>query len=220
MIRRSTWIVLVVLLAMIGLSFYLRDRQTRELAVATPTKGMAPLFDSGEGDPTMIKVESSLGLVVQFSRNEDGKWVLDAPEETEADQAAAEAAATQVGALRVLSTVALAPDIIGLDTPDYTLTVAFGDSGEYKLLVGSITPIQDGYYAQLDGGQYRVVDKFGLDELIGLLINPPYLATPIPRASPTPVAYATPSAETGTPNASPPTATPNSQGQITVTSTP
>ena len=198
MIRRSTWIVLIFLLALIGLSFYLRGREARELAAATPTEGVSHLFAGGEGAPTMIRVEDSLGVAVEFSRDEQGIWVLNAPESAAADQAVAEAAATQVDALRVLSTVDLAPDIIGLDSPAYTISLAFGQSIAHKLLIGAVTPISDGYYVQLDDGPYQVVDKYGLDELTGLLTNPPYLATPTPVLSATPLPLATPTPAVGT----------------------
>ncbi|HEY5983279.1 MAG TPA: DUF4340 domain-containing protein [Anaerolineales bacterium] len=195
MIRRSTWIVLASLAALIGLSFYLREQKSTGLALATPTKGMAPLLDVAASSPTMIKMESSLGVVVQFSRDDTGKWVLQQPEATAADQAAAEAAATQVGALKVLSTVDLGSDVIGLDNPKYTLTVGLGTNVTHTVRIGSVTPIQDGYYVRLDAGPAQVVDKLGLDELIGLLSNPPYLATPTPGAAPTPAASASPSGE-------------------------
>ena len=194
MIRRGTWFLLVLLVSLIGLSFYLRGRQAKNLALSTPTPGMALLFGGG-GSPTLIRVESGLGVVVQLARDDSGKWVLNAPNKAQADQAAAEAAATQIGALRVLSTVQLGADIIGLDRPAYTIAVEFGEAAKHSLRIGSITPIQDGYYAQLDGGRYQVVDKPGVEELIGLLTNPPYFATPTAPASPTSTVSAKPSPE-------------------------
>ena len=121
---------------------------------------------------------------MELARNADGNWVLEAPEEAAADQAAAEAAATQIGALRILSTVDLSPEIIGMDAPAYTLTLKFDDGSKHTLLIGAITPITDGYYTQLNGGPYQVVDKYGLDALIGLLDAPPYLATPTAQGVP------------------------------------
>jgi hypothetical protein len=209
MIRRSTWIILVILLALVGFSFYVKDQKARQAAEATPTVGPAALFPSTEGTPTDIKIEGSAGVTVQISRDQTGKWVLKAPKQADADQASAEAAATQVGALRVVSTVDLGLDVVGLDKPDYTVTVSFGASKTHLLLVGSITPIQNGYYVQLDGGQSQVVEKSGLDALLGLVSKPPYLATPTPVASitlPVPAATET-STATSAPSAMPQAAT-------------
>ena len=169
MIRRSTWIILVILLALVGFSYYIRDQKSRQASDATPTAGPAALFATAEGTPTDIKIEDSAGAAVQISRDQSGKWVLRSPTEADADQASAEAAATQLGALRVVSTVGLGLDVVGLDKPDYTITVSYGSGKTHKLLVGSVTPIQNGYYVQLDGGQSQVVEKGGLDALLGLL---------------------------------------------------
>ena len=135
----------------------------------------------------------SIGVSVEVARDQSGAWVVRAPTQAAANQASAEAAATQVGALRVLGSVELGPEIVGLDKPAYTLTVTFGPGTTHQVVVGSVTPIQDGYYAQLDGGPIKVVDKVGLDALLGLLTSPPYLATL------TPVATSTPSPEPATP---------------------
>jgi hypothetical protein len=192
MIRRGTWIALLVLLALVGFSFALRNRQTRNSEAATATQGLSPLFDELRGEPSLIRIESAVGQSIEIARNADGTWVLEAPEKAEADQAAAQAAATQIGALRVLSTVNLAPEIIGMDAPAYELTLKFEDGSKHTLLIGSVTPITDGYYTQLNSGPYQVVDKYGLDSLIELVGAPPYLATPTPQGTSSAMPSATP----------------------------
>ena len=185
MIRRNTWLLLVILAALVGFSFYLRDSKAKQAAAATPTSGSATLFNASEGSPTGIKIEDATGRSVEVARDQTGTWVLKSPTATAANQGAAEAAATQVTALRILAHIQLGLDIVGLDKPSDTLTIVFGSGKTHKLLVGSVTAIQDGYYAQLDGGPIQVVDKGGLDALLGLLTQPPYLATLTPVASPT-----------------------------------
>lgn len=205
MVRRNTWIVLVVLVGLIGFWFYLKQSKANQAAAATPTAGPTALFDSSQGSPTDIRIENSSGDAVQIARDQNGKWVLKAPTAADANQASAEAAATQVGALHVLSSVDLGPDVIGLDKPSYTITVTYKDGQVHTLLVGSETPIQNGYYVQLDGGTKQVVDKAGLDALTGLLSKPPYLATltPVASATPTPVPATATEQPTGTPTTVP-----------------
>jgi hypothetical protein len=157
---------------------------------------------------------------MELARNADGTWVLEAPEQAEADQGAAQAAATQIGALRILSTVNLEPEIIGLDGPAYTLTLKFDDGSTHILLIGSVTPITDGYYAQLDGGPYQVVDKYGLDELTALVGAPPYLATPTPEETPSAVPSSTPSSASSTPAGTTTIDTGDSQQSAGATATP
>jgi hypothetical protein len=146
---------------------------------------------------------------MEMARNASGTWGILAPIATAADQGSAEAAATQIGALRVLDNVQLGPDVVGLDKPSYVITIIFTGGKTHKLNVGAVTPIQNGYYAQLDGLKIQIIDKQGIDALLGLLNNPPYAATLTPVASDTPTALPeTPTAEaTSTAPANPATAT-------------
>jgi len=218
MIRRNTWILLVLLVVVVGFSFYLTNQKTKQASLATPTLGASTLFNSTDGTPSDITIVDTTGNSVEITHDTTGTWVLKAPTSTAADQAAAEAAATQVSALRVLSEVQLGPDIVGLDKPSYTIILVFTGGKTHKLTVGSVTPIEDGYYAQLDAGNTQIVDKPGLDALLGMLTNPPYLATLTPEASPTSLASDTPTVmpETPTPEI---TLTPSTT-PVTATSTP
>jgi hypothetical protein len=205
MIRRTTWILLIALLLVLGGYFYVRDSKAKQAAAATPTPPSATVFGAAGVSPTDVKIESSTGTVVQIQRDQSGKWVLKQPSQVAADQAAAEAAATQVTSLKLLSTVDLGPDVLGLDKPSYTITVGYSDSTKHTLLVGSVTPIQNGYYVQLDGGSNQIADKSGVDALVGMLTKPPYLETPtsLPSPSPTlepasPTPPASPTSQTGT----------------------
>ncbi len=193
MIRRNTWILLVLLAIVIGAAYYLNNRKSQQ-ASATPTagaegsSGSLPLFSTSAGSPTDITVKDTTGKTVEIARNGSGAWVLKAPTSAQADQAAAEAAATQVTSLRVLSTVQLDLNVVGLDKPAYIMAFTFTDGSKHTLNVGSETPIQDGYYTSLDNGPIKVVDKPGIDALVQLLSQPPYVATPVPPVTLTPTA--------------------------------
>ncbi len=208
MIRRNTWVLLVILLAVVGFSYYLKTYKAKQAAAATatPTSGTAstPLFSAADGQPTDITVKDSTGKMVAVARNSSGKWVLQAPTQADANQAAAEAAATQVTSLQVLSSVTLGLDVVGLDKPAYTMSFVFSGGKSHTLEVGAETPIQDGYYTSLDKGPVRIVDKQGIDALIQLLSQPPYAVTPTPPvtvAPSLPAATATTTELTATPPA-------------------
>jgi Domain of unknown function (DUF4340) len=214
MISRNTWILLVILLALIGASLYLTNQKTKQAASATPTIGSNVVFDSILGTPVDIKIQSSSGQSVEVARDATGQWVLKSPVQVAADQASAEAAATQLASLRILGDVQLGPDIVGLDKPADTLTVKFSAGTTHTLIVGAVNPIQTGYYAQLDNGKTQIVDKPAIDALLGLLTSPPYAATLTPTATSAPTATPTPAILPSatpalpTPNLSPATATP------------
>lgn len=191
-ISATTWITVLALILVVGFAYLLNKQKAAQLAAATPTAGTSMLFTSAEGQPNDIKIESSTGQSVEVARNASGSWMVKAPAQADADQASAEAAATQIGALRVIGDVKLGLDVVGLDKPANTITMTFTSGKTHKLAVGSANPIQTGYYVQLDGGKMQIVDKQGLDALLTLLTNPPYIATATPAVTDTPTITATP----------------------------
>ena len=175
--KRSTGIVLVIFLALVGLLFYLNQKEPpAEEQDATPVPTAEILFDAGDGSPTSIDIKSNTGEQVAIARNDDGVWVLKKPIEADADQGSAEAAASQLTSLRVESRLEVAPDEVGLVQPSYILTVELPDGREIGVRIGDLTPTGIGYYAQVDGSdETLILDKTGLDAVLALVESPPYV---------------------------------------------
>lgn len=183
MIRRSTVVYIVLLLVLAGAYYYLNNREQPadiELTLE-PTSEVSYLFMAEEGTPISIRIESKAGQVVEVTRGEDNAWTLTQPDEATADQASAEAAASQITAMRILDTVPdVDPEIVGLETPEYVLTVTFTGEEERTVDVGVVTPSETGYYVRDPEGTVVIVSRSAFDSLLGLLTNPPYLETPTP----------------------------------------
>lgn len=202
MIRRSTIVYILLLLVLVGAYLYLNHRaktaDAETTATATPSAEVTYLFPAEQGTPSSIRVESKSGETVEFARGADKAWALIQPEKTKADQGSAEAAASQVTTMRVLDSVpGVDPKIVGLEVPEYVLTVKFTSGVEQTVNVGIVTPTENGYYVRDAAGKIVIVSKDAVDALLGLLKNPPYAETPTP--SPTPATEtATPSPASGT----------------------
>lgn len=201
MIRRNTWILLIVLVLLIAAAFYFNNQKKTSASATTPTPAQTFLFTSRDGNPTDIKIEDTTGHSVEVARNSGGVWVLKAPTSAAASQSQAEAAATQLTSLNLLGNIQIGLDVVGLDKPSYTMTITFDSAKTHKVLIGSVNPIQTGYYVQVDGGPVQVADKAGMDSLLGMLTAPPYLATLTPTITLTPIPSDTPTAmpQTSTP---------------------
>ncbi len=178
--------MVVLFAALVGFTIYLNKQKQTQAAQATPTAGTTTLFSPADGTVSGIKIVAATGESVDVERDQNGVWALKAPEQAAADAGSVEAAATQIGALSVIGDVQLGLDVVGLDKPAYTITINFATGKSHTLAVGSITPIQTGYYVQLDGGKVQIVDNQGIDALLMMLKAPPYLATPTPVATDTP----------------------------------
>lgn len=206
MVKRQTWILLAFFLALAGFALYQKYNPSaprpRTNENATPSATIAPvefLLAAGQGTVASLSIESREGQSVRMERAAAGAWSLTKPFETAADPSSAEAAASQVSALRILARLDLDPADAGLKSPAYTLTVGFSDGKSFVLEIGDATPTGTGYYARKDGEGLLVIDKDGLDALLNLLSTPPFLETPTP--SPTPTETPTPAAGADTPTA-------------------
>jgi hypothetical protein len=184
MIRRNTWIVLVLLVGLLSFAVYFNNRKALKAIENTPTPQAAFLFTSEEGQISSLRVVASSGGVVELARDQQGVWVLKAPVDAAADQGLAEAAASQVATLRVLDEVDLALEAVGLDRPAYFLTLRFTGGMVHKLNIGSLTPSQSGYYVRVDGKRTVILSAPGVDSLVTIVAFPPYLSTPTPFTIP------------------------------------
>jgi len=187
MIRRTTWIYLALFIALLVFAWYFQSSKEKAAAQVTPTPGTQSLFNIEESSIKSLKIQDNQGKIVALGRDEKGLWSLTEPKADMTDISQAESAVSQLVSLTVLSSVDPAPsaDVTGLNPADYTVTIDFNDGTKKVLLVGKVTPIQNGYYSQLDGGPVDVVNKYGMDAFLKLLNNPP-VATPtaVPTAVP------------------------------------
>jgi hypothetical protein len=187
MIRTSTVVYIVLLLVLVGAYFYLKNReQPAEIALtAEPNAEVSSLFPAEDGTPTSIRIESKSGQTVEVARDAQNAWALTQPVKAPAEQGAAEAAASQVTTMRIVDTVPeVDPKVVGLEVPEYVLTIKFTGGGERTVDIGVITPTESGYYVRNAAGQVVIVSRDAIDPLLGLLDNPPYAETPTPGVIP------------------------------------
>ena len=192
--RRSTGIYIFILLILVGLYYFLNNRDPKaeeEVAFSTPIP-VEYLFNIEDGPLTQIRVESKTGEIVEIARNEENAWVIKLPIETEADQGTVEAAAGQIATVRILDRIPdLSKEAVGLDEPEFSFTIQFGSNVERIINIGVPTPTGSGYYANSGDNEILILSSSGLEPFIGFVTNPPYLETgtsvlPTPEADSTP----------------------------------
>lgn len=184
--RRSTLIILLLFVGIAGAYIYLNNRpEPVDMTVTLePTLEVAYLFTAEDGTPASIRIESKAGEVVEVARDAENAWVLILPERAAADAGSAEAAASQVTTIRILDRLPdIAPEAVGLDFPEYELTVKFTNGVERIIQIGVITPTESGFYVRGEDGAIVIASRSGIDALLSMLTNPPYLETPTPFPS-------------------------------------
>ncbi len=195
MIRRSTWLVLLLLAVVVGAYYYLKGHPLKSSQPTPTAQGNTYLITPADGTLQSLEIADAEGNQVRMQRDLSKKWVVTAPKTAEADQGLAGAAETQVGALLIVATLDSAPDpsATGLATPADTIDLTFDTGKAHKLEVGGMAPTKSGYYVRFDSTKVYVISKDGIDSLLNLLKSPPFPPTPTPEFTNTPpVGSATP----------------------------
>jgi len=189
MVKRSTWILLVILALVVGAYFLIESRPSKVIALTPTATGGSFLIPQVEGVLQSLHIIDNKGNNFQMQRDLSKSWVITAPTSGAADQGLASAAETQVGSLSIVATLNTLPDLntIGLAVPAYTIDLVFVNGTSHKIEVGNLTPTGSGYYVRFDGKKIYVIEQSGIDSLLNLLKTPPFpaTATPVTTSEPT-----------------------------------
>ncbi len=183
MIKRPTVILLAILILVVAVYLVIKSRNTATAAQSTPTVlGNSYLVTQSDGTLQVLSIVDSQNHFFQMKRDTRGMWVVTQPTSGAADQGLASAAETQVGALRIVTTLEnqLSLSDAGLDSPAFTIDLTFIGGQKHVIQVGMLTPTSSGYYVRFDNGNLYVVSQSGIDALVNLLIAPPFPATATP----------------------------------------
>jgi Domain of unknown function (DUF4340) len=183
MIKRPTWILLVILALVVVVYFIVKNRSSTTSSQSTPTAlGNNFLVTQADGTLLVLRITGTQNHIFQMQRDTSGTWVVTQPTSGPADQSLAGAAETQVGALRIVTTLDSQLNLAdaGLDSPPYTIELTFSSGLKHVIQVGTLTPTSSGYYVRFDAGNLYVVSQAGIDALLNLLTAPPFPATVTP----------------------------------------
>jgi hypothetical protein len=188
MIRKPTWILLILLALTIGAFFFFKDRPKGSGKPTETTQPITYLITDADGTLQSLQMTDPEGNKVRMQRDMSSKWIMTSPRTAEADQSQAGAAQIQIGALRIVAKLETPPDpnATQLANPVAIIETSFSTGKQHTLEVGGLTPTSNGYYVKFDGGKVYVVSQSAIEALLNFLKTPPYPATPTPEISETP----------------------------------
>ena len=191
MVRRSTWIVLIVFVFVAGFAWLFQRYQTTKVDItvtSTPTTPVAYLYDLTNNEIDEIKITDQSGNTIDLYQDPVlSKWaIVDVPPD-QADSFQIESVSAQLFSLQAQDTLSELPplDSIGLSTPAYTITMTTTGKSEINTYIGTETAIGSGYYARVGTGPVVIVEKTVMDNILDLLKNPPLLPTATPEVTST-----------------------------------
>ena len=189
MIRRSTWIVLVVFAALSALVIYLQKRPAPEASQLTPTPEKSLVFGLDVNLVTGLRIIGPDGRAFYATRTSDGNWTLVEPANPNPiDSAKVESNLQQLLALQTLSRLEAPPalEAVGLVAPAHIVEIQLSDGSRHRLEVGNQTATASGYYVRVDNTELLVANKFTLDPILAMVKTTPLMPTPTPEPSQTP----------------------------------
>jgi hypothetical protein len=201
MVKRPTWILLIVLALVVGAYFLIKNHPFKKFEPTPTPSANGYLVTQTDGVLQSLRIYDQKGHNFQMQRDLSKIWVITAPTSGAADQGLAGAAETQVGALQIVTTLETPPEpsAVGLDVPADTMELGFVSGASHKIEIGNLTPTGSGYYVHYDGGKIYVISQSGIDALLNLLTSPPYPATATPPPTSEPLGTPTPEIASPTP---------------------
>ncbi len=192
MIKRSTWIVLVVLVVVVAGYFVVKSRPPKAGEPTPTAQGTNVLIPQSEGTLQSVQIVDAEGNKFRMQRDMNKTWVITSPTQAEADQSKVGAAIVQINALRIVTALDTPPDPAAtlLNNPADTVIVTLDTGAEHTIEIGGLTPTSSGYYVRFDKKKVYVISQTAIDSLLNLIKTPPYPDTPTPAVTDTPVSTA------------------------------
>lgn len=194
MIRRSTWILLLIFVVILTVTVYIQTREDGSGVEMTPTsEADLPFVLIPEGEEIIgLWIMNDSGGVVELNRlNINNGWTLENHDNGLVDNDRIISTLSRLESVTIKAEMEddTPLDVIGLASPAYTITLKISQGNQINIHIGDVTITEDSYYSQINPGPALVVTKSGLDGVINFLEDPPILmptSTSIPTTTQTP----------------------------------
>jgi hypothetical protein len=188
MIRKSTWILVVIFIVLLGGTLYLQKNPLPEKdAEVTPSPTPQPrlLGEWQSSDIQWIAVQRGEGEAVTIAQDGSGNWIINADATAAADAGKVEAVRSEIAGALIQAALPADYDrsALGLDQPVAIITLKNQTAEEVIIQVGNETPTGSGYYVTVGQGAPVAVDQGAIDAVLEQVT----LENLLPEATATPM---------------------------------
>jgi len=184
MIRKSTFLFLIVFLLLVGLSFALKQGWF-EKSTIEPTPTTQPMLLDGfpEANLASLQVTENNLVTLELTRQADGTWVITKPEGFQGDSGKIAQLFSSLYGLTLTSVVSANTPLepLGISPESMKITITNISGEKIVLKPGGLTPTGSGYFIQVNSNPAVVISKYGYEGLASLL-----LLESLQAATPTP----------------------------------
>ncbi len=172
MIRKPTWILLIIFCFAIGIAIFMENNPGLTSGIKTPTATVFPnlLVDIIPEKVVSIEFSPTNGEKINLSRNTDNAWSITSHNKL-ADSGKVEQLLTNLAELKIFSVIdsSLSKESVGLSKNPALIKITFREGNNYTIKIGNITTTDSGYYIQVDQGNLVVISKYGVNSVLDLL---------------------------------------------------
>lgn len=165
MIRKQTWIALIIFGLLLGLALYINRNPIISSASSTPSPTLMPSLLEGwqDSDIAMIQYKGDPGEIT-LNHNPDGSWSLGPENIVPASIEKVDSFRYQLLSISVQSLLNTTDplDAVGLAAPKRILVLRDTQGKQVEIRIGNQTPTGSGYYVQIDNQTPVVVSKYFL----------------------------------------------------------
>ncbi|MFN2176907.1 MAG: DUF4340 domain-containing protein [Anaerolineales bacterium] len=178
MVRRSTWIVLAILVVLICIAILVGRRNAEQTEETTSTPPAKVLINKSSSDIKSLLIKKNTGESIEFEKNENNDWVFSDSNDQVVDNTVLENAITQFLTTSALSEINPAPpgQATGMDNPAYIIELRYSQGNLDSIQIGKQTQTESGYYLKTSENTIFVVNPSGVDAMINMINNPPVLS--------------------------------------------
>ena len=187
--KKTTWIILGVFIVVLVGFLFLRNVENDPTETPEPTSTPAPALRSlDDQDLIAIVLEESGSQTIKLEKVNTLEWIVATHPEGQVSAGNVEEILSYLSNLELISILSSTPSLeeIGLDEPVNTLRFEYEDGTSYTIIIGMVTTLMDGYYAQVDYYEMAVVLPMDyIDQVISLMNNATLPPTPTPTVEAT-----------------------------------
>ena len=196
MVRKQTWILLIIFALLLGGTFYLQKNPLPNNEALTPSPTTSPkLLEGWEGsDIVWMELKENQASPIQIVQDQQGNWSLESGAAADAGKVVvetgkAEQLRTEIAEMRATATLPASYQLeaIGLNALTRSLSIRDAQGKQITINIGKTDPTNSGYYVQVGTQAPVVVNKYTLEGIIDLfngVLPTPGQETPTVTPSP------------------------------------
>ncbi len=182
MIKKST-IIVVGVLAVLIVAFILLNNRTPEPVNDLPTPTAPEMLKELDDQKLSKIIFKQIDLdTIEFKKIDTLEWTVTTHPEGQITAGKIEELLSIFSNVRILSTLNEPPRTseIGLEEPLQTIVFEFEDSSTYTIEIGIASPINDGYYARIDGEKIVILPITNINQAVNIFTAATISPTPTP----------------------------------------